>query len=133
MEEDCFIDAAEKLQLVNDKFNYLVNHPPPDLITSPAFQKKVVELAVNSSFVFCIVANNTYPASDAKFLTACSQPSVAEHAQPADLAARTESDDLCSASTQFDLKLHIPTQTKLNFDLKQLEEVQLRDGLTQKA
>eukprot|EP00961_Rhodomonas_salina_P290399 3924049-Rhodomonas_salina.1 len=30
MEEDWFIEAAENLSLVNDKFDYLLAHPTPD-------------------------------------------------------------------------------------------------------
>eukprot|EP00961_Rhodomonas_salina_P281203 3799479-Rhodomonas_salina.2 len=65
MEEGWFTDSAEKLQLTNDKFDYLVLrvHPTPDLITSPAFQKAGEQLVVDSCFVFSIVAYNTNPTS----------------------------------------------------------------------
>ena len=67
---DCefFIPAAEALSLVNDKFDYFVNHPNPDVFTTPQFKKAVITYMVAHGFVFPIDADNINPSSDAKFL-----------------------------------------------------------------
>eukprot|EP00961_Rhodomonas_salina_P080034 1075958-Rhodomonas_salina.1 len=67
---DCqfFIPAAEALLLVNNKFDYFVNHPNPDVFTNPQFKKAVITYMVAHGFVFRIDADHINPSSDAKFL-----------------------------------------------------------------
>eukprot|EP00961_Rhodomonas_salina_P152472 2052239-Rhodomonas_salina.1 len=68
---DCefFILAAEALWLVNDKFDYFVNHPNPDVFTTPQFKKValVITYMVAHCFVSPIAADNINPSADTKF------------------------------------------------------------------
>eukprot|EP00961_Rhodomonas_salina_P111968 1507023-Rhodomonas_salina.1 len=67
MDYEFFIQAAEALILVNDKFNYFVNHPAPDVQAQPAFKKAVIMYLVAHGLEFPINADNVNPASNAKF------------------------------------------------------------------
>eukprot|EP00961_Rhodomonas_salina_P101628 1367200-Rhodomonas_salina.1 len=68
MEEDWFIESVENLSLVNDKFDYLVAHPTPDVLTSADFQKRMITYFVAHCLVFPIAADNINPASDGKYI-----------------------------------------------------------------
>eukprot|EP00961_Rhodomonas_salina_P264659 3577100-Rhodomonas_salina.1 len=66
MEEDWFIESAENL--VKDKFDYLVAHPTPDVLTSVDFQKRVITYFVAHCLVFFVAVDNINPASDSKYI-----------------------------------------------------------------
>eukprot|EP00961_Rhodomonas_salina_P277606 3751561-Rhodomonas_salina.1 len=68
MEEDWFIESAENLSMVNDKFDYLVAHPTPDVLTSADFQKHVITYFVAHCLEFPVAVDNINPASDGKYI-----------------------------------------------------------------
>eukprot|EP00961_Rhodomonas_salina_P103976 1399278-Rhodomonas_salina.1 len=66
MDYKWFISAAQALILVNNKFNFFVNHPTPDTIPSPVFMKAVITYLVAHGLVFPVAADNVNPADAAK-------------------------------------------------------------------
>eukprot|EP00961_Rhodomonas_salina_P165920 2235648-Rhodomonas_salina.1 len=65
MEYPWFIPASESLILVNDKYNYFVAHPTPDVLTDATFKKAVITYLSAHCMIFTPIAQNTNPASDA--------------------------------------------------------------------
>ena len=65
MNEGWFKDAAESLIIIDDEFHNLVAHPAVDNVTSVAFKKKVIELALAHGWESVIAANNVLPTSPA--------------------------------------------------------------------
>eukprot|EP00961_Rhodomonas_salina_P262892 3552597-Rhodomonas_salina.1 len=64
MEYPWFIPASksESLILVNDKFNYFVAHPTPDVLTNTTFKKAVITYLSAHCMIFTLIAQNTNPA-----------------------------------------------------------------------
>eukprot|EP00961_Rhodomonas_salina_P241744 3265731-Rhodomonas_salina.1 len=67
MEFSWFIEASENLILVNNKFNYFVAHPTPDVLTNAPFKKAVITYCAAYGMSFTPAAQNMNPASNANF------------------------------------------------------------------
>eukprot|EP00961_Rhodomonas_salina_P054911 737975-Rhodomonas_salina.1 len=94
MEYPWFIPASESLILVNDKFNYFVFHPTPEILTDTTFKKAVITYLSAHCMIFTQIAQNTNPASDAKYLANYVQITSALHCIQSQLS------DACSEFMQ---------------------------------